>query len=193
MAMDESDEMAPMEVVDPEMRQLLGMFDMPAFARRGQDVEFGLKRLHERLRRERDEMLDMVRLRLKQWASAVEGPHAWPLAFADALDDLWRLSGAEPPRWGIQVQTPRRHRTIARDLVASVERFNRRWSRRVEELNLGPINESIDQYNRYYVLEKECSLGSARLAAQHFIPHEPVTPERLLIEHPLLPMPTLRD
>ncbi len=38
----------------------------------------------------------------------------------------------------------------------------------------------IDQYNRYYVLEKECSLGSARLAARHFTPKPPLTREALL-------------
>ena len=49
----------------------------------------------------------------------------------------------------------------------------------------------IDQYNRYYVLEKECVMGSARLAARHFTPVERVTKPSLLEEHPALPVPEL--
>ena len=59
-------------------------------------------------------------------------------------------------------------RTVARDLIASVERFNKRWGQFLEALNLDPINQMIDQYNTYYVLEKECVMGSPRLAARHF-------------------------
>jgi hypothetical protein len=49
----------------------------------------------------------------------------------------------------------------------------------------------IDQYNRYYVLEKECVMGSSRLAARFFTPIPQLTPERLLRDHPLLPVPDL--
>ncbi|MBX6316625.1 MAG: hypothetical protein IRY99_27480, partial [Isosphaeraceae bacterium] len=86
---------------------------------------------------------------------------------------------------------PRRLRTIARDLVASISRFNRRWSRFLAELDLEPLNRLIDQYNRYYLLEKECSLGSTRLAARHFIPRAQVTVEALAAEYPTLPVPDL--
>jgi hypothetical protein len=50
----------------------------------------------------------------------------------------------------------------------------------------------IDQYNRYYVLEKECVLGSSRLAARHFVPKARLTAEALLAAHPVLPVPELR-
>jgi hypothetical protein len=138
-------------------------------------------------------MLDMVRLRLKQWASAVDGPEADVTLFVESIGPLWPATGAEPPRWASRNDTDRRRRVIARDLVAGVERFNRRWSARIDELNLDPINRQIDHYNRYYVLEKECVLGSARLAARHFVPRPPVMKSDLLAEHPLLPVPVLRD
>jgi hypothetical protein len=190
--MDDADDAPPMESVDPEMRQLLGLFDVPAFARRGQDLEFALGRLQARCRREREAMLEMVRLRLRQWAAAVEGPDAWRGIFDGPLDGLWGLASADPPAWGASPAAPRRRRAIARDLVASVQRFNRRWGRFLDELDLRPINDAIDQYNRYYVLEKECILSSARLAARHFVPRPRLTPEGLRADYPPLRPPTLQ-
>jgi hypothetical protein len=176
---------------EAEIKELLGLFDLPAFARRGQDLEYALARLHERCRRARHERLGMVRVRLRQWAGAVEGPGAWETTFAAPIDALWDLSHAEPPDWAEAPAPPRRRRAIARDLVASIERFNRRWSEFIGGMNLDSLNRMIDQYNRYYLLEKECSLGSARLAARHFTPKTPLTQEGLMGDHPVLPVPEL--
>jgi hypothetical protein len=57
------------------------------------------------------------------------------------------------------------------------------------ELDLSFINNLIEQYNRYYVVEKECSLGSARIGAQHFQPRQAIGREMLLAEFPTLPVP----
>ena len=176
---------------EAEIRELMGMFDAPSFARRGQAMESSIARLHERCRLNRSQMLDMVRLRLKQWAQAVDGPDAWREVFKDPIDHLWPLSESERPTWSETSQPLRRRRTIARDLVASVERFNTRWTLRIRELNLAPINELIRQYNAFYVLEKECVLGSSRLAARFFRPEPELTPERLLVAHPLLLIPEM--
>jgi hypothetical protein len=190
--MDDADDATPMEVVDPELRQLLGLFDAPAFARRAQDLEYHLARLHDRCRRERAAMLEMVRVRLRQWAGAASGPDDWHPIFAEPVAPLWPLCGAEPPVWADGPAPMRRRRAIARDLVASLERFNRRWARFLDELNLQSVNALIDQYNRYYTLEKECSLGSARLAARFFSPRPHVTADALRAECPALPVPGLR-
>lgn len=186
------DDFALMEGADPEFRQMLGMFDVPAFARRGQDLEFAEKRLRERCRHEREQKLDMVRLRLKQWALAVEGPESWPCAFTRPIDELWEHVAADPPQWGVSLATPRRLHSRARDLAASVARFNHRWESFLKhDLNLAPINHMIDQYNRYYVFEKECLFRSAKIAARLFEPRPPITFEQLLAEYPLLPQPEL--
>jgi hypothetical protein len=60
-------------------------------------------------------------------------------------------------------------------------------------MNLDPVNLVIDQYNRYYVFEKECVMGSARLAARHFVPVPLITTPMLLNDHPTLPVPELLD
>jgi hypothetical protein len=177
--------------VEAEVKELMGLFDLPAFARRGQELEHGLKRLHERCRHRRFEMLEMVRLRLKQWSGAVTGPGEWAGVFVRSIEPLWPQTEAEAPCWA-QVPAPRgRTAGIAADLVASIARFNRRWLQFVRAANLEPINFMIEQYNHNYVLEKECVMGSARLAARHFTPVAPVTIESLLKDHPVLEVPEL--
>jgi hypothetical protein len=183
----------PMGNVDTELRQLVGLFDTPAFARRGQELEHVLARLHDRCRRERVGMLDMVHTRLRQWSRAVTGPDAWRTAFDRPIDGLWTLSGAEAPRWADHSLSPNRIRTVATELIASLTRFNRRWTTFLNTLDFAPPNRLIDQYNKYYVLEKECTLGSPRLAARFFTPYPHLTPASFLDEahYPLLPVPNL--
>jgi hypothetical protein len=191
--MDERDnEGTPLGGIDAEIKELLGLFDVPAFARRGQDLEYSLARLRSRSRRRRSEMLDMVRLRLRQWASAADGRAVDSLVFASSIAGLWPLAEAEPPKWAARSVPLRRLRGIARDLISAVERFNRRWLEHLDGLNLDPINRQVDDYNRYYLLEKECSLGSAKLAARHFVPKTHVTLDDLRLELPPLPVPMLK-
>src|SRR5882724_11772306 len=98
--MDESNnEGMPLGNIEAEIKELLGLFDVPAFARRGQDVEYALTRLRSRLKSQRGAMLDMVRLRLRQWAAASSGPEVDLRIFLTSIAPLWPLTGAEPPRW----------------------------------------------------------------------------------------------
>src|SRR3954447_2681888 len=126
--MDESDESHSLMSTEGEIKELLGLFDAPAFVRRGQDLEYALKRLDERCRRGRNAMLDMVRLRLRQWASVATSPDDHAGAFVAPIAALWPLCALEPPAWAALPPPPRRRRAVARDLVASVARFNHRWA-----------------------------------------------------------------
>ena len=180
--------------IETEIKEMMGLFDAPAFARRGQELEEVLRRVDVRCREARGDRLEMVRVRLRQWARIAPGPDAWTAVFAASIEPLWPLSGAEPPQWGATLPPPRhRQLAVARDLVAAVERFNRRWTEFLESLHLGAANVVIDHYNRYYVLEKECVMGSGRLAARFFTPIPLLTPAQLLREHPLLPVPAFID
>ena len=178
--------------IETEVKEMMGLFDTPAFARRGHDLEITVKRLHDRCRKARGQLLDMVQLRLRQWSRAVTGPDAWSRVFTQSIEPLWPLAEAEPPKWAESPAPIRRQRIIAGDLVAAVLRFNRRWQQFLVELNLEPVNTVIDQYNRYYVLEKECVMGSARLAARHFQPVPLLSTCTLMNDHPPLPVPELR-
>lgn len=189
---DRDEEGTPLGGVDAEIKELLGLFDVPAFARRGQDVEQALIRLRSRSGRHRASILDMVRLRLRQWAGSASGPEVDTAVFGSSIAPLWPLAEADAPRWAARSASTWRLRAIARDLIASVERFNRRWAEHLEGLDLAPINRQVDDYNRYYLLEKECSLGSARLAARNFVPKTHVSLDDLRAELPSLPVPVLR-
>jgi hypothetical protein len=193
MSVDDEDDSTPMMGADPEIKELMGLFDLPAFARRGQDLEYALRRVHERCRAQREEQLEMVRMRLRQWTRVADGPEDWSGVFSAPLEALCRLALADDPDWARQPAPPRQRRTVARDLIASVQRFNQRWRLFLESLNVGPTNAVIDLYNQYYVLEKECVMGSARLAARHFTPVPRLNAEVLLRDYPLLPVPALAD
>lgn len=188
---EETEHAAPASIsqqTEAEIRELMGMFDVPSFARRGYAMESAIASIHGRCQVKRAEMLDMVQLRLKQWAQASEGHDAWRGIFATPIDELWPLSGAPEPVWAVAVQPDRRRKPIAKDLAASVARFNMRWTRFVSGIKLESVNELIDQYNTFYVLEKECVLGSSRLATRFFQPQPFITPEIVFRDHPLLPV-----
>jgi hypothetical protein len=138
-------------------------------------------------------MLDMVRMRLRQWSNTVTGPSAWNLVFTQSIEPLWPLARAEAPQWADSAAPIRQQRLAAHDLINSVVRFNRRWTHFLEHVNLAPTNHLIAGYNRYYVLEKECAMGSARLALRHFRPAPLLTAQMLLDDHPRLPVPELLD
>ena len=190
--MEEADDTSPLGGFEREIKEVLGLFDVPAFARRGQDVEQSRLRLRSRADKARSALLDMVRLRLKQWATAATGPVIASAVFTEPIDLLWPLADAPEPKWGVYADSPRRLRAIGRDLIASAERFNRRWADYLDRLDLTAINRQIDHYNRYYVLEKECVVGSTRLATRHFEPRAFVTMDEIRTDHPLLPVPQLR-
>ena len=131
-------------------------------------------------------------MRLRQWSRVAAGPQDWDRSLHGPRSiRSGGLRNASPPNGPHRSGSLRQHRTVARDLVGSVERFNQRWLQFLNSLNLGPTNQAIDQYNEYYVLEKECVMGSARLAARHFTRVPRLSPESLLERYPMLPLPEL--
>ncbi len=192
--MDESIDDTPSALggdIETEIKEMMGLFDAPSFARRGLELEEMLRRVDLRCRQARSERLEMVRLRLKQWAGVASGPGDAATIFEAPIDPLWPLSDAEPPRWTLSPAPRRRQLSVARDLIASVERFNRRWDEFLGSINLDAANTVIDHYNRFYVIEKECVMGSGRLAARFFTPVSPMTVEEIRRDHPMLPVPSL--
>ena len=82
--------------------------------------------------------------------------------------------------------------TAVYGLEGGLERFNRRWQEYLGRVDLSLVNALRDGYNRFYVLEKECAVGSIRLARQGFQPLLPLCPEDLLGLFPLLPVLQLK-
>jgi hypothetical protein len=175
-----------------EFLQMLGRFDGPAYVRRARGVQEALERLLERCRHQRNEWLMMVRLRVGELRALAGDWAALRPLLAEGQDAvLERLHAELEPRLRVPVeQTSSRRllRRAVRELNESIERFNRRWQKYLAEVDLTPLNELRDGYNRYYVLEKECALGSAAVARQGFRPLLPYTFAELHAEVPLLPV-----
>ncbi|MGE3777497.1 MAG: hypothetical protein AB7F89_09960 [Pirellulaceae bacterium] len=175
----------------------IAQLDDPAFVRRARQVTDAWNRMTAACRRQRDELLEMTRLRLAIVAELVErdwtrvASHLRDPLLADTLADWYRawkpqLRGTVPA-----TQSGRRIRAALRELAESVERFNVKWRDVVQSQDLTTINRLRHDYNRYYVVEKACALQSESLAAAGFEPLPPVTVEQLFEIFPLLDVPSV--
>jgi hypothetical protein len=178
-----------------EARELLAQYDAPAYVRRARRVQDAYDQLLASCRRQREQWLEMVRLRLgllRARAGTWEALAAvLPQSQIEQLRD-WhdRLS----PRLRAPVEATSSARALRRTLVElreSIERFNRRWAAFLATIDLGGVNEARLGYNRYYLLEKECAVRSPAVARQGFRPLEPVTLEEVADLLPLLPVPAV--
>jgi hypothetical protein len=177
-------------------KEFIAIYGAPAFVRRAREVEDALAQLLQRCRRQRDEWLLMVRLNLGILRGmAGEWSALRPVvASDDDLTILDRLHQELKPvlRSTVDVtSSQRRLRNVLREVCESLESFNRRWHAWVPTLDLTRVNELREGYNRYYLLEKECALRSARVAREGFVRLEPLTLDDVRTLLPLLPLPTL--
>lgn len=177
--------------------RLLSQFDAPAYMRRARAVQAALDQLLDRCRQQRAEWLKMVRLHVALLhAHAGDWDKLRPLlADDDQLDILrYQLAAlASPLRVAIGTTTSARIlRRALRDLIESLHSFNEHWRAYLANVDLTTVNDLRDGYNRYYVLEKECAVRSARVARQGFVRLESLTLDELTTEFPLLPVPRLR-
>ena len=180
-----------------EAGRLLGevaaRFRAPAFVRRARQVQDAFDELVRRCQKQRDEWLDHVRIPWK-WLVEIAGnlETLRPLlANAGSFDRVNELAAIlASPVQGFDRTSPssRWLRKGLWELRDSIERFNRRWQKFLEDLNLAEINKRREDYNCYYVLEKECALRSVRLARLGFMPLAPITAEVLFALLPLLPL-----
>ena len=195
-----SDELAIPSRTDnfDQFRQVLIGHGGPAFLRRAAQVNGAFDHLLDGCRRQRVELLKMVRLRL-----------AMLLALAGSWDSLrshipeqnsfggLKLLHAElNPQLRCPVPPSQSPKALARalaDLIESIEAFNRRWLDYLRSIDLGAINKLRDDYNRYYVLEKECAVRLPSLARKGFHPLEPLIWEHILALLPALPVPRAQN
>jgi hypothetical protein len=176
-----------------EIRELVGRFDAPAYVRRARQVEDAYRQLVEQCRRQRNELLGMVRIRLGQLVAMSgqgEGLRGW-LGDDSAVDRLLRLHDELRPE--LRVVPPpgdsaRALRRAALELEQSIARFNVRWQAFLNQVDLRPVNLLREGYNRHYLLEKECAIRSPRLAREGYRPLAPLTVADLATELPLLPV-----
>lgn len=177
--------------------QMLGQYDAPAYVRRARRVQDAVEQLVEQCRRQRDDWLRLVRVRLAllhALAGDFVALQPW-LSELSHLATLRHLHETLAPRLRHAVATTTSSRALRRalgELVESMERFNRRWQSFLSALDLESVNQLRDGYNRYYLLEKECALRSPRAARQGFQRLEPLSVADLAALFPLLPVLEIR-
>jgi hypothetical protein len=163
------------------VRYLAGRYDVPAYVRRARRVQEALDLLVQRCLHRRDEWLDMVRLRLKMFV-ALAGPEE-----VEKVRPLANHLGTSLPSLVPPTPSRRRLRRAGRELAESLDRFNRRWTSYLEQVDLAEVNRLRAAYNRYYLVEKECALRSPRLARHGFQPLNALTHADLIELLPALP------
>jgi hypothetical protein len=185
----------PLGEVPSDERMLLGLGDRPAYLRRGMSVEDAEVRVVRKCEIARDEMLYAVRLRLRFWNRLLHDRPRIRARVSEAASESAADIGAKvfgpgepsvsvaPPGWSIFAG---RH---WRAFVTAVEEFNANWRRYLETMPLDDLYRVIDGYNRFYVLEKECAVRSARTALRGFVAKQKPTWKDFLERFPLLPIP----
>lgn len=177
--------------------QFVAHYDVPAYVRRALRVQEMYEHLLAQCRAHRNELLSVVRAQLGVLqARAGDWSALRPfLSAEDQLDTLRQLAEALQPRLRGRIEMTDSSRILRRDLTAlcrSLERFNRRWLAYLNEVDLAEINGERERYNRYYLLEKECAMRSARLAREGFQKLPPLDAAALAEVVPPLPVPLLR-
>ena len=179
-------------------RMLIGGFDGPAFVRRMRRIEDAERLLADHLRQKRAEYLTMVRLRIGQ-LRALAGD--WPALLAlvaspEAIAAIRDLHDELQPELRCPLRPARSARVLRaalRELANAMTAFNRRWETCLAQIDLGPINALREGYNKHYLIEKECAVGNARVARMGFRRLEPMRPEELFRDYPLLSVPHLEQ
>jgi hypothetical protein len=179
------------------VKRFLSQYDAPAYIRRARGVEAAVEQLLDHCRRHRAEWLKIVRMRIALLhALAGDWNNLLPFLADEAQLDILRYhlaALASPLRAPIEPTTSSRAlRRALHELHESLQRFNERWQTFLASVGLTAINELREGYNRYYVLEKECAVRSARVARQGFTPLPPLTLDDIASRFPLLPVPRLR-
>jgi hypothetical protein len=178
------------------LQQLLAHYDVPAYVRRARQVEEAFEQLLGSCRLQREKWLRIVRLRLGEIQTlADDGNNLRPWLQDDRqlriLHDLYDVVQLQlRPPTGARTSSRLLRRTL-QELCQSIQLFNSHWQEYLRTVNLSPVNELRAAYNQYYLLEKECALGSPRLARQGFRRLEAVTMGELAGLMPLLPVPQL--
>jgi hypothetical protein len=174
--------------------QFLGHYGGPAFARRAREAQAAYDAMVESCRRRREELLAFVRLRLGN-LFALAGSSSALMAVVESTEQasiLEALHAELQPRPRLPVRpttSARALRAALAELRETMARFNQRWLAFIQHLDLQQLNALRDGYNRFYLMEKECALGSARVARQGFRKLDLLGPEDFLKMLPPLPLP----
>lgn len=166
----------------------------PSFCRRGTAVEDAWNALVAKCREKHREIAAMAQLRLATFIAVSVGHRELAVQLCSETELAYLESLHR--EWDYQLQIPVASATSVRqlqqpfaELQQSFRRFNDRWNGFVNKIDLSLNNRLRDNYNRYYLIEKECALWSPQIARRGFEPMQPLTHADVFAEFPLLRIP----
>lgn len=166
----------------------------PSFLARARAVQDAEEWLLRECAAKYGDLMRWPKLRLAMLAAQVGGDWArlTPLLFdSESVVELetlrlrWENEKDRQPEWFVS------DKEALKRFLASAERFNRGWQRFLNGLDLEPVNRLRRDYNRFYVLEKECAFGNEKVA-ENFEPLELIDLAYLQERFPLLIVPNLK-
>lgn len=176
---------------------LIATVDTPAFLRRTQGVEAEWNSIVSRCRRQREKWLEMPCMRLARLLALIdEHPHNSDILTVTVIAEIHGIAdelNVAPKTAAPALLTGNSIRTALRDFRTSVSRFNTRWQKFLDEVDLTRVNELREGYNEFYVFEKECAGASPKVARLGFEPLEPATTRDLRDLFPLIRLPEQRS
>lgn len=193
--MDEPSSALPLGEPSEDEKALLGLGETLAFLRRGMSVDDAEARVDMQCEAARLQMLFAVRLRLRAWNRLIRDHPTirdrMSPAAAESVAVIGRIAflpdekniSPAPAGWRLFAM---RH---WRALVSAVEEFNANWKRFLDAFSLDDLHRVIEDYNRFYVLEKECAVRSILTARRGFTPRKKTAAADLLERFPPLPRP----
>ena len=181
-----------------EFMKMLAEHDAPpAYVLRAQRVEQVCVSLLKHCHTVRHEMLELVATRLGMLAMQID--QHWDVLLThvqnpEVVPKLEALHEDLQPKVRVPLEpttSARRIRSALKDLIGSLERFNRRWQKFVDGVDLSTVNYERQQYNDCYLVEKSAALGSDKLAEMGFERLEDCTTVDILAELPCIEVPVL--
>ncbi|MBX7105229.1 MAG: hypothetical protein K1X57_14195 [Gemmataceae bacterium] len=160
-----------------------GRYGPPAFIRRQLEVDGAWDALVARTQSEREKLLFSVRIASRAAETALGLPQGNSLDAS--LEQVRRAAAPLAPS-----QVSYEIRAAVAELARAVAQFNRRWQVVARAIDLRPLNRLREDYNKYFLVEKEAALRSAEVARMGYRPMRPATLADILeIAPPLTPLP----
>ncbi|MBY0588662.1 hypothetical protein K2X85_15930 [bacterium] len=176
--------------LDHATQHILGLFDVPAYIRRALRVEEAIRSLDAKVLAQRTDMLIPVRHSHARWEEVCRRYPRWATwpttSDQQIITELPNAWANMPPIRVIPLLWPIRPKRLFADLSLSIQQFNQRWHQWIHAINLARTNALIDDYNRHYLIEKECAFRSTRAAGRGFLPKAPIEREPFLLRYPFL-------
>lgn len=179
------------------MKMLVEHGEEPAFIRRAQTVDEAWRQLLVTCRSQHDEMLRGPQLHFSILADHVQNDWSQVSEFL-AEEDHTRYFENLYHRWKDKLKfkghRSRWRRSCLRPLttfIESADRFDRTWTKFLQQLDLTAINRLRRDFNEYYPVEKACAFDCEAVDRLGFNALQPVTFELLHEMFPPLEAPKL--